>query len=104
MYHLPLCDGIPATPDHSALVEPYTLVVHESVFLAYCAAPPRMQRRILTELELLKSDPFRLGDFAEPDATGRLNQVLLIDEILLTYWTDHAVREVRVVRIEQVED
>ncbi len=85
-------------------MEPYALARHDSAFLAYWAAPVRAQRQILSELELLKADPFRLGDCEEPDTTGRLNQVLLIDEILLTFWSDHAVREVRVVRIERVED
>ncbi len=32
--------------------------------------------------------------------TGRTVEVVLIDGVVITFWTDHAVREVRIVFIE----
>jgi len=44
------------------------------------------------------------GDFQQRDTAGRLHEVALIYDWLVTYWTDHAVRELRIVNLEQVED
>ena len=55
-------------------------------------------------LDRLKSTPFRLGDLQELDAQGRTNEILLEGEWLLTFRADHAVRKIRVVRLESVND
>jgi hypothetical protein len=52
----------------------------------------------------VKATPFRAGDLQERDAQGRVHEVLVVGEWLVTYWLDHAVRELRVVRLEQNED
>lgn len=62
------------------------------------------QRKLATILDQLKTTPFRRGDLQEPDATGRVNEVLVVGEWLVTYWPDHAARELRIVRLERVED
>ena len=62
------------------------------------------QRRLSVILDGLKAAPFRPGDFQQRDAAGRLHEVALIDVWLVTYWSDHAVRELRIVSLEQVED
>jgi hypothetical protein len=62
---------------------------------------PRLERqRILAFLERLENDPSLPGDYTEFDQTGRPNQVLLLGPWAVTYWADHAVREVRVVRLQ----
>ena len=43
------------------------------------------------------------GDYSVQDADGRLWEVTLIDGIVLTYWVDHAVAEVKIGLIEYVE-
>jgi len=43
--------------------------------------------------------PGRAGDYRQPDETGRMMGVL-IDEIVVTFWVDHAVREMRITVIE----
>jgi hypothetical protein len=40
------------------------------------------------------------GDFVETDDTGRPLQVKLHGKHLITYWPDHAVKEIRIVAIE----
>ena len=52
--------------------------------------------------ELLASDPYRPGDYREKDAEGRDMEVILVGKFLLTYWADHAVKELRIVRAESV--
>ena len=72
--------------------------------MRFAAAPRVQQRRLAAALEGLKLNPLRPGDLQEKDAQGRSNEILLADDWLITYWLDHAVREVRVLRLERVED
>ncbi len=44
--------------------------------------------------------PGRSGDYRERDDTGRWVEVALVDGVLVTYWADHAVRELRISFIE----
>lgn len=46
--------------------------------------------------------PFLDGDYAEKDSDGGGNQVLLLDDLILTYHVDHAVKVIRVLRVEWV--
>jgi len=80
----------------------YKLGVSEEVLAELVASPPSVQRRMVARLERLKSTPFREGDYTEPDSDGGLNQVLLIDDLIVTYRTDHAVKVIRVLRVEWV--
>ena len=62
------------------------------------------QRKLAIILDGVKAAPFRPGDLQERDAQGRVNEVLVAAEWLVTYWADHAVSEVRIVRLERIED
>ena len=68
------------------------------------AATRREQRKLATILDTLKAAPFRRGDLQEHDRQGHANEVLVFDNWLVTYRCDHAVRELRVVRLERIED
>jgi hypothetical protein len=72
--------------------------------MALVVASRSDQRRLALILDAVKAAPFRSGDFRERDFQGRVNEVLLVDDWLVTYWPDHAVREVRIVRLERVEE
>lgn len=60
----------------------------------------RLRQQILTELELLAQDPFAAPDLEETGASGRKFSIRVRERIVFTYWVDHAVREVRVIRVE----
>lgn len=51
----------------------------------------------------LAADPYRKGDFQEVDADGRKVEVVSQGKFLVTYWADHAVKEVRITRIESIK-
>lgn len=48
----------------------------------------------------LSSTPFATPDFQEKSPAGRIYDVRCFDNIIVTYWVDHAVKEVRIVRLE----
>jgi len=85
-------------------VDAYELVLSEAAAMTLATASRPAQRKLAVILDEVKAAPFRPGDLQERDAQGRVNEVLVVGDWLVTYWPDHAVRELRVVRLEQVED
>jgi hypothetical protein len=70
---------------------------------AFIVSLPRKKQRFVLDLaDQLARHPFRLGDFRTADAVGHEIENLLVDDILLTYWVDHATREVRITEIIKV--
>lgn len=68
------------------------------------AASRSEQRKLAAILDAMKLSPFEKGDLRERDTQGRANEVLVVGDWLVTYWADHAVRELRIIRLERVED
>lgn len=54
----------------------------------------------MAELELLARDPFCAPDLEEAAPSGRKYAIRVRERIIVTYWVDHAAKEVRVLRIE----
>ncbi len=82
----------------------YEVILHERAWATLAATRGANRRRLLVLLDGVKAAPFGKGDFQQLDATGRSNEVLLLGEWLVTFWSDHAVCEIHVVNLEQVED
>jgi hypothetical protein len=85
-------------------VSPYALVLHEEAARRLAGASRAEQRRLGMILEGLKTTPFRKGDLQERDGRGRDNEILVDGDWLVTFWVDHPVREIRIVRLESAED
>lgn len=69
-------------------------------FLFACSPGDRWAlARLLQELT---DDPFQTGDFEEFDESGRPVQIRRTGAFLVTFWADHASREVRIVQVEKL--
>jgi hypothetical protein len=44
----------------------------------------------------LADAPYRVGDYVEPDEIGRPIQVLVVGRFALWFWSDHTVKEVKI--------
>lgn len=62
----------------------------------------REQRRLVDACDQLSRCPFTAGDYAQAGLDGREHQVLDLGEFVLTFWSDHAARMVRILLIERV--
>lgn len=82
----------------------YALVLHEEAARRLVGASRVEQRQVATIFDELKGSPFRKGDLQEQDAQGRENEIMVVGNWLVTFWVDHAAREIRVVRLESAED
>ncbi len=79
-------------------------MVRYSVFLreeAHATAPKSgVQRSMVMEfIRSLADDPFQSGDFHEHDSVGRRLEVKIVGRYAVTFWSDHPVKEVKVVHI-----
>lgn len=64
---------------------------------------PESRRRVIEELERLRHEPPReTEDFAERDGTGRHVSVKAIRPVMIRYWLDGAVNELRIISISVV--
>jgi hypothetical protein len=58
----------------------------------------RHEQNVITRFfDEIGEDPFRAGDFVEQDDVGRDIRVTVIGRYALYFWSDHAVKEVKVV-------
>ncbi len=78
----------------------YRLVFDESAEEALTGLPPEEARAVKNFLRGLADHPFRTPAQQVRDAAGRLNGVELFDRVVVTYWADHAVCELRVAAVE----
>ena len=64
----------------------------------------RGRERISLEkfFDSLEQNPFQRGDAIERDSAGRQIEVKFIEGLRLTYHADHAVAEVRVLRLQRI--
>ena len=85
-------------------MDAYDLVLSEMAAMTFATAARPDQRKLAVILEGVKATPFRPGELQERDVQGRVHQVLVAEDWLVTYWPDHAARELRIVRLERVED
>jgi len=61
------------------------------------------REQILSLLRQLGRDPFRRGEFSEHDRSGRAIEGLILRRYAILFWTDHAVKEVKVIEIRYAD-
>jgi hypothetical protein len=84
------------------MIEDYTSHLSLAAAAFVVSLPRRKQRQVLDLADQLARHPFEIGDYREQDAAGHTMESLLVDGFLLTYWVDHAVKEVRITEIVAV--
>ena len=77
--------------------ELYELFIRHEVYSAMRHISQLAQTKICDFAESLLNDPFQLGDYSEPDDTGRACQVRIIGKHAVYFWVDHAVKEIKIV-------
>ena len=78
----------------------YDYVLRASAARVVLGSSKRLRREILSELERLAREPFSKPDLEETGPSGRTYAIRVRERIILTYWVDHAAREVCVIRVE----
>ncbi len=83
-------------------MRPYAVFISEQAI----ASAPRSgsaREQVMRFVRSLAENPNAVGDFKEADNAGRVVQVKIIGRYAVTYWTDHAVAEVKVTHIKSAD-
>ncbi|MCF7689459.1 MAG: hypothetical protein K9M98_03525 [Cephaloticoccus sp.] len=81
----------------------YRVIFSELAVESLVGWSKRKQRRILDRAHELATDPFLVPDFQTKDATGRDISHIMTDGFIFDFWVDHAVKQVIVTTIEEVD-
>ncbi len=77
----------------------YDVFIHDS--LVPLAPKSGIERRLLMELiRSLGEHPFTRGDFTELDPDGRGREVKIVGRYAVSWWADHAAKEIKVTNIQ----
>jgi hypothetical protein len=85
------------------LTRPYEIVAPLTVYEALRSMSRADRRRIEEFVYRLTRQPSLPGDFEAPAEDGRTHQVKIVGDWLVSYWPDHAVREIRLSGLEAIE-
>lgn len=81
----------------------YDAVFSASAVEFFTRLNKRRQRKLLDRTHELVADPFLIPDFRTTDAAGREISHLIAEEYIFDFWIDHAVKQVVITEITEVE-
>jgi mRNA-degrading endonuclease RelE of RelBE toxin-antitoxin system len=81
----------------------YRYVLDDSVAESILSLSNRQRERFIQIFRTLADDPFQSGEQTFKDSLGRNIQKKKFDRWLISYWPDHAVKEVRIVGAQQAK-
>ena len=86
-----------------SLLRPYEIVAPLTVYEELRGMPRADRRRVEDFLFRLTRQPSLGGDFESPASDGRMHQTKTVGDWIVSYWPDHAVREIRLSGLEPIE-
>ena len=78
----------------------YRYVIDCDVAEILLRLPVRQREELIRAFRLLASDPFQQGESLFKDLTGRDIQKKRFGRWVVSFWADHAVKELRIVGIQ----
>lgn len=77
------------------MLEPYLVFIEERAAQTILSLPSGERSAVMGTIRSLAADPFQEGDFLESDSTGRDTYCLLVADYALSFYPDHAVKELK---------
>jgi hypothetical protein len=75
---------------------PYRVLIAKEVIASLGQCSRREKMLISRLFDEPADDPYKAGDYVEPDEIGRPIQIALVGRFAVWFWSDHAVKEVKV--------
>ena len=96
--------GCPSFPPISVMPErkSYEPVLSSQAVAFLLALPKTRQRKLFQLISQLSENPVQVGDYSLPDDAGREVQFLLMGDLIVAFWPDDAVKELRIVEISEI--
>lgn len=67
-----------------------------------CRTSDDEMRELDVWFDRIERQPALTGDYVETGDAGRELQVTCLPRVAVTHWTDHAAREIRIMKIEPI--
>jgi hypothetical protein len=80
----------------------YRYVLDAAVVEKLLSCPARDRDRFINHFRSLEKEPYQLGESFFNDLSGRQVQRKLFGTWVVSFWSDHAVKEVRIVGVQSV--
>lgn len=80
----------------------YNLIVDGEALNSLLGCRSSERQRLIQFLDRLSADPFQLGDCEIRPPNDRVYQIKFLAPFKITYWADHAIKEVRVVDLQNL--
>ena len=61
------------------------------------------QTQISAFIDSLGTDPSQVGDYTERDESDRQIEIKVIGQYAITFWADHAVKEIKIADIRRAD-
>ena len=84
-------------------MRPYRVFLRLEAMESLRSVKGAQRTRISQFIDSLAREPSQSGDYSERDETQRLIEVKIIGQFAVTYWSDHAVSEVKVIDIRRAD-
>jgi hypothetical protein len=83
-------------------VSGWQFVLNEASVHFLLALNSRHRQFLTRALESLANEPLQKGDFEDYDDTGRPIQSKVVGPFVISFWSDHFVKEMRIIKIERI--
>jgi len=81
----------------------YGIYIHEEAMNFILSRRAADRELILRFFRNLSDDPFQTGAGSTTDAAERRNEVAFLGRFRIVFWADHPIKEVKVVKIEDIK-
>jgi hypothetical protein len=83
-------------------MDSYAVYLHERIH-SRRPLSGRKRDKVMRFVRELADDPFRRGDYQDKDSAGHELQVKIVGGEAITYWADHAVKEIKIINIQPAD-
>lgn len=85
------------------MIPPYEIFLRAEAVDSLRAMRGPARRQVAAYIDSLATNPFSEADYAMEDASGREIHIKILGQYAVTFWADHAVKEVKVIDIRQAD-
>ena len=83
-------------------MEPYGVYIHQRV-LEKSPRRGRQRDQIEAFFRSLAENPYQKGDYVDHDPVGHEIQICIVGKYAVHFWTDHPVKEVKVIDLQHAD-
>jgi mRNA-degrading endonuclease RelE of RelBE toxin-antitoxin system len=85
------------------MIEPYEVFLRAEAIESLRSVPVKARKRISMFIDSLSADPSSAGDYSLKDPSGRIIEIKIVGSHAITFWADHAVREIKIIDIRNAD-